>query len=61
MMNLEERIAWVEDMGWYYEVFETKDDNLCLQAWDDEVRLAHEWEYTADGKRQIGEEDIYSF
>jgi len=61
MMNLEERIAWVEDMGWYYEVFETTNSSLCLQAWDDRVRIAHEWEYTADGKQQIGEEDIYSF
>lgn len=60
MMTLDERIAWTKDMGWDYEVFETKDDQLCLQAWDDMARAMHEWAYTKNGE-QVEEECIYTY
>ena len=60
-MNLDERITWIEDMGWYYEIFETRENNFCLQAWDDKNRVMYEYEFIPNGKEQIGDVEIYDF
>lgn len=53
-MTLEERIAWINAQGWYYEVFETANDTIGLQAWVWE-REMREWEYSLDGQTEISE------
>ena len=57
MTELEKKIEIVKAMGWEWEVFESANDTMCLQAWPWE-REMREWEFSMDGKEQIGEEKI---
>ena len=56
-MTLNERIAWIKAQGWEYEIFETANNNLCLQAWP-WSREMQEWEYTSEGL-QVGKGHSY--
>ena len=57
MTKLEKTIEMVKVMGWEWEVFESANNTMCLQTWPWEREMC-EWEFSMDGKEQIGEEKI---
>jgi hypothetical protein len=57
-MTLQERIAWVKKQGWEFDIFETVNDTICLQAWS-WAQDMHEWEFSISTEEEISTEKIY--
>ena len=58
-MTLYEKIAIIKALDWDYQTFETVNNTICLQAWPSCYEM-HEWEFTLDGTKQIGKQEIYT-